>query len=345
MTYSNASKEPRSPLRRRVIAAGLAATAASAWSPARSQGTTVIRQGIFVGTGLPGIYAAIDRGYFAAEGIELKLQQFGSGPAFMAALVGGSLDITHADVLAWATAVGGGRDVVLIAGGSDAQTPDGDLDGATRIVAKKGSGIQSPKDLVGKSIAVGASQLTIATTKAWLEQAGVDPDKVSYEIVAQGAGIPPLLRNGTVAAAQFGDPVFDQVGKDLELLTLGWPTRYLPPGALYTGLFSTKKFIDANPELIRRYVRAYRKGAAYFNRSSPAERARLVLPGGVDIAGLEKSGLTGLTARFRYNRAAETPVNLAATQTWIDTAARYKSIPAKVDVSHAVHLTAVETVR
>jgi NitT/TauT family transport system substrate-binding protein len=104
--------------RRALLAAGAASLAAGSifrWSPAIAAPAPVtIRQGLFTSVGLPGIFAAIQQGYFRQQGIQIDLQFFGNGPAMISAMLGGSLDITHADTLSWATAVLGGRDIVLV---------------------------------------------------------------------------------------------------------------------------------------------------------------------------------------------------------------------------------------
>lgn len=105
--------------RRQVMFAGLSLLALTAGSGKAADvgnptALTTIRQGVFTGIGLPAIFAGIQEGYFKQEGIALQLQFFGNGPAMISALLGGSLDITHADMLSWASALAGGRRISFV---------------------------------------------------------------------------------------------------------------------------------------------------------------------------------------------------------------------------------------
>lgn len=327
---------------RRTLLKAAAATPLLLAVPALAQSRTVIRQGIFTGTGLPGLYAAIEKGFFAQEGIELEIEQFSNGPTLTSALLGGSIDTSQVDVLSWASAVAQGRELILVAGGSNVPTPDGDRNSTTRLAVLKGSGITSAKDLVGKKVAIGDSALAVTAIRLWLEQQGVDPQSVTLESVQQQPAIPPLLRDGTVAAAQIGEANYWQVIKTTEIDILGWHFGTIPAEAAFSGLVANKTFIETKPAIVEGFVRAYRKGAALFNAATPEERARIILPGGVDLFKLEANGSPGLVANYRFNRGSDGPVNVDETKRYIADALRLGAIPTAVDVSPFIHKTATE---
>jgi NitT/TauT family transport system substrate-binding protein len=304
-------------------------------------GLRVVRQGLFTGVGLPGIFAAIQQGYFVEQGVRVEPQFFGNGPAMISAMLGGSLDVTHADMLSWASAVVGGRNIVLVTPASLAPTPEGDAKSTWRIVATKASGITTTSALVGRKIGVGASQLSMVSLKAWLEKVGIDAAAVKLEIVGQPQAMPNMLKSGAVDAALLGDPTFEQVNQQVGLSVLGWPYEVVPPDATFSGLFSTGEFAAKNSDLLVRYVRAYRRGAAYFNQASKIERARLMKLADVDLEALDRK-FPGLIDAFRYNRAAEKPVNLADTQRWIDMGVKYGGVPQPLDINPFVSATAKE---
>lgn len=306
-----------------------------------SAATDIIRQGLFTGVGLPGIFAAVQQGYFLNERIKVELQFFGNGPAMISAMLGGSLDITHADTLSWASALVGGRNIVLVTPSSLAPTPDGDVKSTWRIVASKASGVTTPAGLVGKKIGVGASQLSMVTLKAWLEKSGIDPNAVKLEIVGQPQAMPNMLISGAVDAALFGDPAIRQVMQQVDSIILGWPYEVVPPQATFSGLFSTGDYAAANAQLLVRYVRAFRRGAAYFNKASQMERAQLMKQADVDLEVLDKK-FPGLIDGFRYNRAADKPANIADTQRWVDMGVKYGGVPKSIDINSFIHATAKE---
>lgn len=225
-----------------------------------------------------------------------------------------------------------------------AETPDGDLKSNQRLVVTKASGITKPSELIGKKIGVGASQLSKVTAQAWLEKAEVDPDKVIFEIVAQPQALPNLLKTGEVAAVVVSDPAIQQLDQEVGINVLGWPSDVVPPKSTYTGLFSTSEFADKNPDLVKRYVRAYRRGAAYFNQASAAEKARIVKLAGLDLQALSAK-YPNLVEEFRYNKASDQPSDIAATQGWVDTGVRFGGVPKAVDIAPFVFVTARENVR
>jgi NitT/TauT family transport system substrate-binding protein len=330
----------RSISRRAVLASVAAAGCCFRWSPAlAAPAPFTIRQGLFTGVGLPGIFAAIQQGYFAQQGIQIDLQFFGNGPAMISALLGGSLDITHADTLSWATAILGGRDLVLTTPASLAPTPEGDLKSTWRIAVSKKSGTTTPQGLVGHKIGVGASQLSMVSLKAWLAKNGVDPNAVHLEIVGQPQAMPNMLSSGAVDAALFGDPAIEQIDSQIGVTIIGWPYEVVPPQATFSGLFSTRDYAAKNNEAAARYVRAFRAGAVYFNHASPLERARLMKLADIDIEALDKK-FPGLLNTFRYNRAADQPINIPETQRWVDIGVQYGGVPKPVDIAGYVSETA-----
>lgn len=301
--------------------------------------TPVVRTGLFSGVGLPGIFAGITQGYFAAEKVTPDLQYFGSGPAMISAMLGGSLDVTHADVLSWAAAIGAGREIMLATPASLAPTPEGDPRATWRIITAKSSGLTKPEQLVGKKIGVGTSQLSMVTVKAWLVKNGIDPSKVTLEVVAQPSGMANMLTSGTVHAAMAGDPAVAQLNQQIGVEVLGWPYETVPTGATFSGLFATKAYCTTHRDALTRYVRAFRRGAAYFNKASAAERASMMKLANLDIVALDQK-LPGLLQAFRYNRAADLPVDADATQRWVDMGVQYGGVPKTVDIRPFINETA-----
>jgi NitT/TauT family transport system substrate-binding protein len=321
---------------------GLTGAARAADAPSAKDSKVTLRQGYFSGVGLPGIFAAIDQGYFAQEGITLTTTSFSSGPAEIAALIGGSLDVSQADIIGWATAVAGGQALYVITPGSQPDTPAGDYQ-TQRIVTTRASGITQAADLKGKTIGVGASPLAKVTAILWLEQQHVDAKSVDFQIVANVPSLPNLLSTGQVAAAGLGDPFVEQLDRDVGIHVLGFPIATVPKGSAFTGIISTRDFIAKNPDVVVRYVRAYRRGAAYFNAATQTERARLVKLGDFDLAQLTPK-LPNIIEQFQYNKASDGPIDVAATQKWVDTAVRYGGMPKTVEIAPFVYKTAVEAI-
>src|ERR1700760_1101069 len=81
---------------------------------ATAQTTSVIHVGLAPFEGQAGPYYAQDLGLFKAAGLDVDIQQFNSGAAIVAAIVGGSLQIGGGNPLPLAQARARGLKIVLI---------------------------------------------------------------------------------------------------------------------------------------------------------------------------------------------------------------------------------------
>ena len=156
--------------------------------PARAE-TTLNFQSIWLNDPeFLGYMLAIDKGYYAAEG--LKVNYLPGGPNLIpeGSLLSGKADIALTTVITTASAViDKGADLKII-GTQYQKSPAG-------FVSLASTGINGPKDLIGKTVAV--STLASSTVQAFLKINGITPDQI--HIVPYQFNPTPLI-NGEVDA-------------------------------------------------------------------------------------------------------------------------------------------------
>jgi ABC-type nitrate/sulfonate/bicarbonate transport system substrate-binding protein len=193
------------------------------------------------------IFVTVDKGFFAAEGIDAQIQPMVIAVA-SPALVSGSLDIASMPLDTIVLTDGAG-DVVGI--GSEIETPIFSLTG--------GKNVETPSDIRNKVIA--ASSPTSGTTallKKMLGALGLDP--AEYQILNTG-GTPDryaALQSGQVGAALLTQP-FDLQAAAEGFKTLARSPDYVPD-AQFTLFVVRRPWMAENRDVAVRFLRAVIRG-------------------------------------------------------------------------------------
>jgi NitT/TauT family transport system substrate-binding protein len=231
---------------------------------------------------------ATDQGFFEKRGLDVMPTMMALNSLEPAALVAGSLQIALPTVSIMLQANDGGLDLVALAGTSvsDPANP------SSLILARTGSGIESPRDLVGKRFGVpGLNALVHVLVREWLKEKGVDYTKVIF-VEAPFPQMSDMLHNGTIDATSAADPFTSRILAAKTGYPIGHLFRDLPPGirtsvyattrewadthrdavkAFQAGLVEAKAFMEKNPD-------AFRPAAAKYFKLPPAAVAQLDPP-------------------------------------------------------------------
>ncbi len=198
------------------------------------------------------IYLALKKGYYKEEGIDLTVIR-GSGSADSAKKIDlGQAEIGISDAPTVLTAISKGADLKMVAVVYDKA--------GNNVFFRKGAKIQSPKDLVGKRIAVPPADSHRVLWPAFAAMHGIDPASVRL------VNVKPEGKQAIVAANEV-DAAFDLytsyaiwekvLGKG-DVGNLLWADFGLPIyGHTY---FVNKSLIEKNPKVIERFLRATHKG-------------------------------------------------------------------------------------
>jgi len=198
------------------------------------------------------VYLAMKKGYFKEEGIELTVLR-GSGSADSAKKIDlGQADVGISDAPTVLTAISKGANLKMVAVVFDKA--------GNNVFFKKSANIKTPKDLVGKKIAVPPADSHRVLWPAFASLNGIDPNSVTL------VNVKPEGKQAIVAAGEV-DGSFDLytsyaiwekvLGKG-EVGNLLWANFGLPIyGHTY---FVNNELIKKNPKLIEKFLRATHKG-------------------------------------------------------------------------------------
>lgn len=234
-----------------------------------SDGTTKLTVGT-IGIGSDAaIKTAIDKGYFADEGLSVETTVVANPPAGIAAAQSGQLDLAYTPSIPLLNALSQSVDLKVVAGadGYDADALENKAPGKvddTGLFVKSGSGISSPKDLAGKSVAVPARKAQLEVTIANLVlRDGGDPSKINWMVLDPASSL-QSLEQGRVDAAGLVAP-FSTNAQAQGMELLGSPgLEFFGPGAVGLWVAGGQE-VSENSEAMAGFQRAINKANAYAN--------------------------------------------------------------------------------
>jgi NitT/TauT family transport system substrate-binding protein len=201
--------------------------------------------------------AARTQGYFAAEGLNVDTTPMVGGAVGLPALAAGQVQIASSNIVSVILGAKQGLGFQIVVAGDATGDAPPDLAG---LVAKPGSGIKTGKDLEGKKLGVNTRNNVIwLYARAWVKKTGGDPDKVTYLEVPFPQMI-DAVHQGNVDAAFVVEPFLSAGRKAGTVELVGWPYSDVQKQIPISEYVSTKAYIDAHPDVIERFVRAYNKG-------------------------------------------------------------------------------------
>jgi NitT/TauT family transport system substrate-binding protein len=144
----------------------------------------------------------------------------------------------------------------------DGNEPANPADDTTVLVAAKGSGITSIKDLAGKSVAeVQLSSLNSLSVEVLAKQAGINPSSIR-QVAIPFAQMPAALAQGRVQAAVIVAP-FTQTAVGEGAAVISHPNQVLFPNGTLTCLDAMNSYISANPAVISEFRAAMDESVSY----------------------------------------------------------------------------------
>jgi len=237
--------------------------------PAQAQEKKALRVSIIPINDVAPLFAAIKEGYFKQQGLEVDTAPTAGGAVGVPGLMAGAYDIVFTNVVSTVQARAQGLPVKIIAPGS--AIGDGSQgDGGAGILVRKGEGIKTGADLVGKSLAVNTQNNIIwLYARAWVQKAGGDPGKVTYREVPFPQML-DALRKKSVDAVFSVDPFTTIAKGDAGLEFLGSPYIAVQPNLSVAQYVATEDFIAKNPETVKRFNAALQMGIGWVNNNLKA---------------------------------------------------------------------------
>ncbi|WP_297211790.1 ABC transporter substrate-binding protein [uncultured Flavonifractor sp.] len=217
------------------------------------------------------LFTAIHQGYFDEVGLTVEPSQFSGGPAEIAAMASGDIDISQ---------IGHGAHSLCIQGDAVVFAFD-QLSQADAVVANKSKGIESAADLKGKTVAVSSGTSSEIILQFVLEDAGLTIDDITT-VEMNVEGMTTALIAGQIDAAATWSPntvTLEQAMGD-NYLVLGTNNDYTDQAAFPSSFICTPDYAAANQDILERFSQAILKAQVY--RAANIEEVASTLAGDLD---------------------------------------------------------------
>jgi NitT/TauT family transport system substrate-binding protein len=222
------------------------------------------------------LFYAQDSGIFRAHGLNVTFVPQASPVAVEASMASGTeqFGFITTPVLINLTTKGVGVKCVSTVDGNEPTNP---ADDTTVLVAAKGSGIKSIKDLAGKNVAeVQLTSLNSLSVEVLAKQAGIDPASI-HQIAIPFPQMPAALAQGRVQAAVIVAP-FTQTALADGATVLTHPNQVLFPNGTLTCLDAMSSYISAHPAVVAAF-RAAMDASITYSATHQAEVKQTLVKG------------------------------------------------------------------
>ena len=253
-------------------ATGTASTSASA--AASTAAVTNVTLGYVPYSDDASLFYAQDSGIFRAHGLNVTFVAQASPVAVEASMASGTeqFGFITTPVLINLNSKGVSVKCVSSVDGSEPSIPSGD---STVLVAAKGSGITSVKDLAGKDVAeVQLTSLNSLAVEVLAKQAGIDPTAI-HQIAIPFPQMAAALAQGRVQAAVIVAP-FAQAALSAGATVITHPNVDLFPNGTVTCLDATGSYLSANPTVAADFRTAMDESIAYSKTHESVVKKTLV---------------------------------------------------------------------
>jgi ABC-type nitrate/sulfonate/bicarbonate transport system substrate-binding protein len=237
-----------------------AARAAAPTASVSTSGAVPVRVKVFPGAQNLAHFAAIERGFYVQQGIEMHLLYTHNSVELRDDLARGAVELVHTAVdNAVAMRVSGGHDVVILCGGDNSMN---------ELFVQRG--IETIEALRGRVLIVDAPNTAYALqAKKILKMHGLrDGD---YQVRQVGGTFQRVqaMQKDPSAAASMLNPPFSLQASDSGLRSLGRVADLLGPYQA-TSAFALRAWVDANGDVLTRYLAGYIQGVRW--ALTPANR-------------------------------------------------------------------------
>jgi NitT/TauT family transport system substrate-binding protein len=226
---------------------GLAAAFAVVAGPAAAQEAVSLRLNWYLGGLHVPYYYGVERGFFKAEGIDLTINE-GRGSANTVQVVGaGSDTFGMADSSSVVSAIAKGVEIKSVKSLLNST--------GFAVVSLASTGIKTPKDLEGKSLAVSPGDPLGQLFRALAAHNNLDMNKIRFVQVDPAAKVVTVLEKRADALLGGADDQYFLIkyrGQEPAAL------RYADHGANIVGMtiLASNATIKAKPDMVRRFLRA-----------------------------------------------------------------------------------------
>jgi NitT/TauT family transport system substrate-binding protein len=274
-----------------VAAAACSSSSSSSSTPAGTTSTSASSAGSASATGASGTVTNVTLGYvpysddaslfyaqssgiFKKHGLNVTLVPQASPVAVEASMASGTEQFGFITTPVLINLNSKGVNVKCVSS-VDGSQPSNPADDSTVLVAAKGSGITSVKDLAGKNVAeVQLTSLNSLAVEILAKQAGIDPKSI-HQIAIPFPQMSAALAQGRVQAAVIVAP-FATAALTAGATVLGHPNVQLFPNGTVTCLDAMNSYLTANPTVASEFRAAMNESIAYSQTHEATVKETLV---------------------------------------------------------------------
>lgn len=218
----------------------------------------VVKVGVIPVADFVPVFIAQREGFFEDEGLDVEVQISQNAASITPSVLNGQLQFGTAASTPFISAVAKGLPIAAVANTSTVSS-DPKLD-VSSILAMPESGIERPRDLVGKTVAVNAlAAISQVTAAGSIEKDGGDLGEVTF-VAMPFPEMLGALERGTVDAAVMAEPFYAQ-GIAAGANTIVNPNSdTLVPGTC-TLMFTSQQFASQNPDVVGAFQRAINRAS------------------------------------------------------------------------------------
>lgn len=231
---------------------------------ATAAGKDKIRIGILALTSHSPSIIAEGKGYFGEQGLAVKFVQFQAAQPMAVAIASGDIDFGM-------TAISGGlvslaeKGAVRVIGGALQEVPG--IEGQKILASKKAydAGMTTPAKITGHSFGVttaGSSFQYMADKIA--DKCGFPRSSIRIVPLQKVPAVIASLKSGQIDAWSIVPNIADALTKGPSVVEIGKISDYIPHYQVTT-VFTSKKNVDAKPELVKRFLAGLSKGIADYD--------------------------------------------------------------------------------
>jgi NitT/TauT family transport system substrate-binding protein len=228
------------------------------------RGATTQQVTLYLDWSIDGLHApffvALKKGWYEEAGLKVDIQP-GQGSADAVKVVGsGKAQFGYADAATMSKGASGGAPVKMVAV-LIRKTP-------AVFLCRRGSGISTIKDLLGKSIGDAPQTATATLLPAVLEANGSKMTDIKFVAMTFGARVPSVLE-GKVDCALGYLQEFVMIRDKVDFL----PYYRFGINSYSSGIMVNKDFLQKNPDVVRKFVQASLRGHEFVlkNQKEAAE--------------------------------------------------------------------------
>jgi NitT/TauT family transport system substrate-binding protein len=260
------------------------------------------------------LQVGIDEGFFEEEGIELTIDMAQGGAALVPGVMSGDPQFASSNPVSLLTARDADLDVQVISHwSSDLEPPE---DGINGVVSAADSGIKSPADLAGRTVAINTLQsMGDLTIREAVRQDGGDPDDVDFVELAF-PDMPASLEAGNVDAVWVPEPFLSGLVAGGATL-VDYTSQVAVPGMPTQYIFTSGQLIESDPELVESMTAALEKTLAYADEHPDEVKAAATSLTEIPAEALENAGMEAFGTDLRQEQLTRVG-ELMLAEGWIE---------------------------